>query len=823
MPAKEFQPIPDWFSWDNQGADIAVASLANDGSFDLFVFMIDNNLDGPNRGVYRIGRTLTADGVVAGNWTPWVDVPDWFTWENQGAGIAVADLDLDGQQDLVVFMVDVRPQQNRGLFRIGRKLDVLGNVTGGWTPWVDVPDWFSWENQDAAITLGAPDGQGRCDLYVFMIDNGLENNRGVYRIGRKLDALGNITGGWTDWIDVPDWFFWENQGAGIAIADLNNNGSPDLIVSHVDNAPNNQNQGFFRIGRNLDADGNTADWSDWLGVPHWFSWENQGAGIAVATLNGKPKLFVMMVDNPPPQNAGYYQVLDLQHDPAQYGRWDIQTFHSGVLAVHTAVLPNSKVLFFAGSGSSRTRFESPVFGNEAQKVYLSAVWDPGASPANNANFFHPATLRTANGKPFDFFCAGHEFLADGRLLVAGGTLLYTDNPLFLGRNDCVIFDPITATWSFAASMAHGRWYPTLISLADGRVLAASGLTEAGNALNDALEIYSPANNTWQLQQIAGNPQEFQGLPLYAHLFLLKDGRIFFSGGRMDDARPTAPCIINLANNPAQTQPVPDLLEPDFRNQSASVLLPPAQDQRVMIVGGGPDGKPDKTDAIDKVSIVDLNAPNPEYVAGPDLCLARLHLNAVLLPDHTVFVSGGSLKQEDEPLARRQAELYDPATNSWRLMATASVARLYHSTAVLLPDGRIVAAGGNPEGGESVAWEPPDPDEEMRLEIFSPPYLFKGARPVINAVPAQCNYGQTITIASPDASNIRWVSVIKNCVTTHSFDCGQRLVDFDIDSQAAGTITATLTNNPNLAPPGWYMLFIVTQQGVPSVASWIHLG
>ena len=821
MPANEFLPIPDWFSWENQGADIAVASLANDGNLDLFVFMIDNP-GGQNRGVYRVGKTLTADGAIAGGWLPWLDVPDWFSAENQGAGIAVADLDLDGLQDMVIFMIDSTPAQNRGLFRIGRKLDAFGNVTGGWTPWVDVPDWFSWENQDAAITLGPPDAQGRCDLFVFMIDNGLAVNRGVYRIGRKLDALGNVTGGWTDWVDVPAWFPWENQGAGIAIADLDQNGATDLIVFHVDNAPNDQNQAFFRIGKNIDANGATADWSDWFGVPHWFSWENEGGGIAVATLNGKLKLFAMMVDNPPQKNAGFYQVLDLQHDPVQYGRWEIQSFHSDVLAVHTAVLPKGKVLFFAGSGSSRARFESPLFGNEAQGVHLSAVWDPTAPLANNANFFEPVTLRTANGKPFDFFCAGHEFLSDGRLLVAGGTLLYTDDPLFLGRNDCVIFDPATQKWSFTASMAHGRWYPTLISLADGRVLAASGLTEAGYALNETLEIFSPANNTWQLQNIVGNPAEFQGLPLYAHLFLLKDGRVFFSGGRMDDPRATAPCIINLALNPAQTQPVPDMLEPDFRNQSASVLLPPAQDQKVMVIGGGPVGKPDKRDAVDKVSIVDLNKPNPVYLEGPAMCLARLHLNAVLLPDHTVFVSGGSLKQEDAPLARRQAELYDPATNSWRLMATASVARLYHSTAVLLPDGRVVAAGGNPEGAKSVAWEPPDPTEEMRLEIFSPPYLFQGPRPVINAVPEQWNYDQLITITSPDAGNIRWVSLIRSCVTTHSFDSGQRLVDLDIASQAAGSIKARITNNPNLAPPGWYMLFIVNQQGVPSVASWIHL-
>ena len=132
MPANEFLPIPDWFSWENQGTDIAVASLANNGDLDLFVFIIDNP-GGQNRGAYRVGKTLSADGAVTGGWTPWLDVPDWFSAENQGAGIAVADLDQDGQQDIVIFMVDNTPAQNRGMFRVGRKLDAVGNVTGGWT------------------------------------------------------------------------------------------------------------------------------------------------------------------------------------------------------------------------------------------------------------------------------------------------------------------------------------------------------------------------------------------------------------------------------------------------------------------------------------------------------------------------------------------------------------------------------------------------------------------------------------------------------------------------------------------------------------------
>jgi hypothetical protein len=213
------------------------------------------------------------------------------------------------------------------------------------------------------------------------------------------------------------------------------------------------------------------------------------------------------------------------------------------------------------------------------------------------------------------------------MLSAGGTLDYQP---FRGRNDTAIFDFTTEQWSFAGVMAQGHWYPTLIPLGDGTILAASGLGEHGDdAPKTTLELYSAATDGWQTRQLSGG---FPGLPLYPHLFLLADGRVFFSGGRMDDPLDVAACILDLTTDPATATTVPDLLAPDMRNQSASVLLPPAQAQRVMIVGGGPVGIPNKTDAIDAVSIVDLGAANPAYQAGTPIGLPRLHLNAVLLPD-----------------------------------------------------------------------------------------------------------------------------------------------------------------------------------------------
>ncbi|MDB5411066.1 MAG: hypothetical protein JWL84_5978 [Rhodospirillales bacterium] len=814
--AHGFNEVPDWFSFENQGVGIAVAE--RQGQRDLLVLMVDHPAPQGNRGLYRLARNVDATGKVSDGWTNWIEVPDWFSHENQGADIAVADLANTGGRDLVVFMIDNPPQQNRGLFRIGRGLDAAGAATGGWTGWIDVPDWFSWENQGGGIAVTPRDAQGRRHLVVFMIDNPPGLNRGFYRVGRDLDRDGIVHGGWSNWGEVPGWFSWENQGGGVAVADLAHDGTLDLIVFQIDNAmatptATGQNQAFFRIGKGLTTDGAVAEWGqDWLGVPHWFSWENQHGAIATGAFQGTDKLVVAAVDNPPGQNVGIYTTMDLALDPTIYGKWEVLPFLSGVLAVHAALLPHGKVLFFAGSGSSRTRFDAADFGNVAKGVPVSVVWTPEGN-----DFFHPDTLRTAHGKVFDVFCGGDAFMPDGRMLSAGGTQGYGP---FTGRTDAAIFDPTTQQWSFAGHMAHGRWYPSLITLGDGRILATTGLDAGGgDGSRKVMELYTPATNHWEAVHFA---DQFAGLPLYAHLFQMADGRVFFSGGRMDDPMQVDPCIFDLAHRRVQPQPVPDLLDPVRRNQSASVILPPAQKQTVMVCGGGPVGKADKTHATDRVSIVDLTQPHPAYRAAMPMALARMHLNLVLLPDHTVFASGGSLKQEDEPLSRLQAELYDPAKDEWRLMATATVARLYHSTALLLPDGRVVAAGGNPEGGSSVKFDPPDPEEEMRLEVFSPPYLFRGARPVIASVPAEWHYGQTVTIASASAGNIRWVTLIRNGVTTHSFDNGQRLIDLDIESQAAGTIRATVTGKPTIAPPGWYMLFLVDRQGVPSIATWIHL-
>jgi len=458
---------------------------------------------------------------------------------------------------------------------------------------------------------------------------------------------------------------------------------------------------------------------------------------------------------------------------ATRGIWELLPCHAPLLPVHGAVLHTGKVLLFAGSGN-----------DELYTTGLrSSVWD-----YEHGECVTPFT-------PVDFFCAGQSFLPDGRLLVAGGTKEY-DVPNvhgFIGLDSAYAFDPIAEQWVRLQNMtAGGRWYPTLVTLGNGRVFTVSGGP-------DHAEIYSSVTGWHQLPQQAG-------WPLFPHIFLLRDGRLFFSGGNVF-ANPVGllPGLLDLATNAFTNVGIPGSFDQNHRDHCASVLLPPAQDQRVMILGGG-------DPAIDAVHIIDLKASNPAYVQAPSLHHARFHVNAVLLPDRTVLVSGGNGQSESAPSAVLISELYNPATNLWTEAAAAQVVRMYHSIALLLPDGRVLAAGSNPNRR----------DDELRLEIFHPPYLFKGGRPFIETAPHRIHYGGTFEIHTPQARDIKWVEIIWPMATTHSCETGQRIVDLEFEARDFCHLRVRVPREQQIAPPGWYMLWIVNHEGIPSVAKWVHL-
>ncbi len=172
----------------------------------------------------------------------------------------------------------------------------------------------------------------------------------------------------------------------------------------------------------------------------WFSWDNQGAGIAVVPLGGVPHLFVLAADHPPAGSVGVYTTVQLTESPSVHGQWEVLPFNSEVLAIHAAMLRTGRVLFFSGSGNNTVRFADPTFGDVAAGMYTSVVWDPQAPQGQN--FTHPPTIFRQDGRPFDFFCGGDTFLADGRVLSAGGNQDY-NNTNNLGQREVAIFDPVT--------------------------------------------------------------------------------------------------------------------------------------------------------------------------------------------------------------------------------------------------------------------------------------------------------------------------------------------------------------------------------------------
>lgn len=455
---------------------------------------------------------------------------------------------------------------------------------------------------------------------------------------------------------------------------------------------------------------------------------------------------------------------------ATKGRWELLPCPAPILAIHGAVLHTGKVLLFAGSGNDE------LFTTGLR----SAVWD-----YENGEFISPFT-------PVDFFCAGQAFLPDGRLLVAGGTKEYDrDGRPFVGLETSYLFDPLSESWIRLASMAEGRWYPTLVTLGDGRIFTVSG------GPNRA-EIYSSVTGWSQM------PAQ-EGWPLFPHLFLMHDGRLFYDGGNMfPNPVGVLPGFLDIATSTMTNVTLPEGFS-QSRDHCGSVLLAPAQDQRVMILGGG-------DPAINTAHIIDLKASAPAYEPVASMTHARFHVNAVLLPDRTVFVSGGNGQSEVVATAVLEAEIYDPATDTWIAAATAQAGRLYHSIALLLPDGRVLAAGSNPNRR----------DDELRLEIYHPPYLFRGPRPFIETVPQQILYGGEFEIHTPQAEEIQWVELIWPMATTHSCETGQRVVDLGFKAHNFCRLHVNVLSEQNIAPPGWYMLFLVNKRGVPSVARWVQL-
>ncbi len=477
------------------------------------------------------------------------------------------------------------------------------------------------------------------------------------------------------------------------------------------------------------------------------------------------------------------------------GVWTTNSTPSPVRAIHGALMHTGKVLLIAGSGNDENQFAAGTF--------TTAIYDPATG-----------TLRSDIQTPYDMFCSGHAFLPDGRLLVAGGTLAYPDNVTgqgATGEKRVRIFDPVTERYRDAPSMAIGRWYPTVVSRADGRLVTLAGVDDGGR-LSNTFQTFNPSDATWSSNEPIGTWPNGIGVysPMYPSMHLLADGRLFYSGMHVfPNASNTRPYRWDVDTNTVTWMDSNSVLDVNRRDQGASVLLPPAQAQKVMVIGGGQE----TTGALGSAStaVIDLTQPNPTYTPGPPIDAAKMYVSAVILPDGRVLQTGGASSSRWTPGSAyvKSTQILDPKTMTWTKAFDAKVGRTYHSGAMLLPDGRVLTFGGNPAAAPF----------EMNLELFSPSYIHR-TRPAITSAPTEVTWGAGFPVTT-DAP-ITSATLIRPSAVTHSSDSDQRSVELTVSGASATRPTLTIPANHNLTPTGRYMLFVRSGDGTPSVASWVHV-
>jgi hypothetical protein len=467
---------------------------------------------------------------------------------------------------------------------------------------------------------------------------------------------------------------------------------------------------------------------------------------------------------------------------AATGGWNTLPYQMPINPIHAALVNNGKVLIVSGSGNVATNTD-----------FEAAVWD-----------WQSGTI-TKQPVAWDMFCNGMVVLPDGRPFINSGTLAYDP---FKGELRSAVYDPATGLFTDVENMAHGRWYPTVTVLGDGRVMTFSGLTETG-ATNTAVEIYTPGSGWSQQYPASWTP------PLYPRQHLLPNGTVFYSGSG------TGSRIFDPTTN-AWSGVVATTNYTANRTYGTSVLLPltlaSAYKPRVMIMGGNANTDPTKgPTTTNTTEIIDLSAPTLQWQNGPNMSQARIEMNATILPNGKVLATGGSAQDENASTASLKADLFDPLSNTFSPAGVNVYPRLYHSNSLLLPDATVALLGGNPQRG---SYEP-------HIEIYSPAYLFNAdgtaaARPTITDVtPSTVAYASAFQVATPDAANIASVVLIRPGAPTHAFDMDQRLVEASF-SVGAGVLNVTAPPNGNIAPPGYYMLFILNSAGVPSIARFIKL-
>jgi hypothetical protein len=485
----------------------------------------------------------------------------------------------------------------------------------------------------------------------------------------------------------------------------------------------------------------------------------------------------------------------------------------------------------AAAGECTIPYKPPVVAIHAALAHTGKLALFGLSD-HDATMGALAALDLATGAahvPSDhhhLFCSGHAFLPDGTLLIMGGH--YQD------VTSVHTFDPDTEQWTHIGQMEHGRWYPTCTALPNGQVLTMSGTQAPGGPVspatpvNNTLQVYDPFAGLQPEQPLPSPfsdhfPPSFPTIDLYPFVYVLPSEQLLVHSRN-----------VTRFYDPATGDWSPEQLPAAYPHsrtypgEGSSVLLPllpessPPYRARVLNLGGGgadPEVLDMFTPATASAEILDLGEPAPAWRFTASMHWPRVMPDATLLPDGTVLVMGGSATGRADmgldPVL--DIELFDPISEMWALLSPMKVPRSYHSTAILLPDGRVLIGGK-----DGLFNMPPYDYPEHRLEAFSPPYLFRGPRPVIASAPSSVGYGSSFAVDSPDAGSISSAVLLRAGSVTHSYNMEQRLVGLVIGGQSGTTLTLQAPPGPNIAPPGYYLLFLLNGLGVPSVAEFVQL-
>jgi len=494
-------------------------------------------------------------------------------------------------------------------------------------------------------------------------------------------------------------------------------------------------------------------------APYYMTWNSTTVSNGTHTLAARARNTSNLTST-----ASITINVDNSGNPATVGSWS-SAVTIPTVAVNLLLLKNNMLMFYE-DGASAT------------------IWDY----INNVFTSTPDTA--------DLFCSGHAFLADGRVLAVGG---YNASGNTIGIANAEIFDPATNTWTSVPNMSYARWYPTATTLSDGRIIVTAGW-DTGNHDNVGIpEVYDPSTNAWTKLTAANNPFE-----TYPFMYLLPDGRLVHLGG---SEFPTITEALDLTTN-AWTTIDSRIID----GASPAMYLP----SKFVKAGSASDSQGGSAPVYGTAYVLDMTAASPAWQQVPSMVYPRSFMNMTVLPDGTVLATGGETDRNGGNIANAvyAAELWSPTTQTWTTMASMHTPREYHSTALLLPDGRVVQSGMGSDFGNV-------PDEKS-AEFYSPPYLFKGTRPSITQAPTQISYGTNFSVTTPDAATITSVVLIRNGGVTHFFDQNTRYVPLTF-SQASGGLTVTAPVDGNLAPPGYYMLFLVNSSGVPSVAPILQVG